>query len=326
MTAPPETDEFSLIARHFAPLASDAGALGLTDDAAVIDIPEGHQLVATKDAMVEGVHYLPDTAPGDIARKLLRVNLSDLAAMGAAPVGVLLACAFPKATRDEWIAEFAAGLGADLSEFNTGLLGGDTVSTGGLAVFSLTALGTVPKGEALTRGGAHPGDLVYVSGTLGDAAAGLGVLTKDLAGIEGADALAARHRHPIPRLALGQALRGIAGAAIDVSDGLMADAGHIADVSGVAIEIMAHKVPVSEPLAALIADDQALIALALAGGDDYELLFTAPAGRAEAVAAATKAAGIAVSEIGTVLAGKGITARDRDGAPVEIASPGWRHF
>lgn len=314
-------DEFSLIAKYFAPLAGP-GALGLKDDAAVLDIPDGHQVVATKDAIVAGIHYLPDTAPGDIARKLLRVNLSDLAAMGAQPLGVLLACAFPKDAGEDWIAAFAMGLGKDLEFFGTGVLGGDTVSTDGPPVFSLTALGSVPHGMALTRSGAQAGDLVFASGTLGDAAAGLAVLKREITGLDGSDDLIARHQRPEPQLALGQALRGVATAAIDVSDGLVADAGHIADVSDVGIEIDAHKLPLSGPVAELIAGDADMIALPLAGGDDYELLFTAPETARDALAALDTS----VIEIGRVGTGEGVRVLDRDGKIVDVPSGGWRHF
>lgn len=323
-------DEFSLIARHFAPLATAAGALSLTDDAAVLDIPDGHQLVATKDAMVEGVHYLSETAPADIARKLLRVNLSDLAAMGAAPLGVLLACAFPKDIQEDWIAAFAGGLGKDLAEFETALLGGDTVAlpedSDCPAVFSLTALGTVPAGTALTRGGAAAGDLVFVSGTLGDAAAGLMVLKGDLQGGGSGDDLATRHLLPEPRLALAVALRGVASAAIDVSDGLVADAGHIADVSKVTVEIEADQLPMSGALTGLALADRELLDMALTGGDDYELLFSAPADKLAAVMAAAESSGVPVTEIGRVSEGTSVIVRDSHGQALEIARSGWRHF
>ena len=200
--------EFALIARHFRPLAGE-GALDLGDDAALLTPPAGQQLVLAADALVAGVHFLPDDPPGMIARKLLRVNLSDLAAMGAAPLGYLMTTAFTRGTADSWIADFVAGLAEDQQRFGISVLGGDTVATPGPACFSLTIIGVVPPGQALHRRGAKIGDEIWVSGSIGDGALGLRVLQGKLA----ADAeghLARRYRLPEPRLALGQALRGVA--------------------------------------------------------------------------------------------------------------------
>ena len=222
--------EFALIARHFRPLAGD-GALDLGDDAALLTPPAGQQLVLAADALVEGVHFLPDDPPGMIARKLLRVNLSDLAAMGAAPLGYLMTTAFTRGTPDSWIADFVSGLAEDQQRYGIAVLGGDTVATPGPACFSLTIIGTVPPGQALHRRGARIGDEVWVSGSIGDGALGLRVLQGKLA----ADAeghLARRYRLPEPRLALGQALRGVARAAMDVSDGLVQDLGHLCRAAG----------------------------------------------------------------------------------------------
>ena len=274
--------EFEFIARRLRPLATTPGALALTDDAALLDPAAGRQLVLTKDAMVAGVHFLPDDPPGQIAQKLLRVNLSDLAAMGAAPLGYLLALARPKEISDAWLDEFCAGLAADNAAFGIALLGGDTVSTPGPLTLSLTAIGEVPTGSALLRSGAGPGDDVWVSGTLGDAALGLKVLQGALDVTEPARTfLIERYRLPQPRLALGQALRGIASAAIDVSDGLVADLGHILETSGVGAALHADALPLSEAARDLPGARDA----ALAGGDDYELLFTAPSKRRAEIAA-----------------------------------------
>jgi thiamine-monophosphate kinase len=230
--------EFEFIARHLRPLATARGALALTDDAALLEPAPGRQLVLAKDAMVAGVHFFAADPPGQIAQKLLRVNLSDLAAMGAAPLGYLLALARPKEITDAWLAEFCAGLAADNAAFEVPLLGGDTVSTPGPLTLSLTAIGELPRGTALLRAGARAGDDVWVSGTLGDAALGLKVLQGALPAAEPARAfLIERYRLPQPRLALGEALRGIASAAIDISDGLVADLGHILEVSGVGAEL-----------------------------------------------------------------------------------------
>ncbi|MGH6900683.1 MAG: thiamine-phosphate kinase, partial [Geminicoccaceae bacterium] len=238
--------EFAFIARRLRPLATAEGALGLADDAALLDPAPGRQLVLAKDAMVAGVHFLGDDPPAQIARKLLRVNLSDLAAMGAAPLGYLLALARSKEIADVWLGEFCAGLAADNAEFAIPLLGGDTVATPGPLTLSLTALGEVPKGAALLRGGARPGDDIWVSGTLGDAALGLEALQGklDVTG-EARAYLIERYRLPRPRLALGQALRGTASAAIDISDGLIADLGHVLEVSEVGAELHADALPLS---------------------------------------------------------------------------------
>ncbi|MBX6376419.1 MAG: thiamine-phosphate kinase, partial [Acetobacteraceae bacterium] len=203
MSLPPE---FALIARHFRPLAGP-GALDLQDDAALLDPPAGRQLVLAADAMVEGVHYLATDPPEMVGRKLLRVNLSDLAAMGAEPLGYLMTTTLPRGVEDSWIARFVAGLAEDQRAFGIALLGGDTTATPGPACLSLTIIGTVPPGAALPRAGAQPGDGVWVSGTLGDGALGLRVLRGELPG-DAEGHLARRYRLPEPRLALGQALRG----------------------------------------------------------------------------------------------------------------------
>jgi thiamine-monophosphate kinase len=314
--------EFALIARHFRPLAGP-GALGLTDDAAVLDPPAGRQLVLAADAMVAGVHFLPDDPPGMIARKLLRVNLSDLAAMGAAPLGYLMTCSFAQGTTDAWIAAFVAGLAEDQEAFGITLLGGDTVVTPGPASFSLTILGTVAPGQALLRKGARPGDDLWVSGTIGDGALGLLALTGRLP----ADAaLADRYRLPQPRLALGQALSGIARAAMDVSDGLAQDLGHLARAAGCAAELHAGQVPLSEPARKALAADPALLARIIGGGDDYELLFAADPADAPRVRAAAEGAGTAVTRIGRFLEGEGVLVLDAAGRPVSLPSAGWSHF
>jgi thiamine-monophosphate kinase len=273
----PLPGEFSLIARHFKRLAGP-GSLDLSDDAAVFDPPPGRQLVAAADAVVAGVHFLPDDPADTVGRKLLRVNLSDLAAMGAAPLGYLLTVALPRGTPEAWTAAFVDGLEADNQTFNVHALGGDTVSTPGPATLSLTALGAVAPGAALLRGGARPGDRLWVSGTLGDGALGLRVLRGEVAP-DAAGHLARRYRLPEPRLALGVALSGVATAAMDVSDGLAQDLGHICRASGCGAVVEAAALPLSDAARAAVAADPALLSLALSGGDDYELLFAAPPGR-----------------------------------------------
>jgi thiamine-monophosphate kinase len=316
--------EFALIARHFRPLAGE-GALDLGDDAALLTPPAGQQLVLAADALVAGVHFLPDDPPGMIARKLLRVNLSDLAAMGAAPLGYLMTTAFTRGTADSWIAAFVAGLAEDQERFGIAVLGGDTVATPGPACFSLTIIGVVPPGQALHRRGARTGDDIWVSGSIGDGALGLRVLQGKLA----ADAeghLARRYRLPEPRLALGQALRGVARAAMDVSDGLVQDLGHLCRAAGCGAEVIADAVPLSAAASAALAGDAALLPLILTGGDDYELLFAAAPEDADAVRAAGEKAGVPVARLGRFIAGEGVVVRDASGAALSLPQGGWSHF
>jgi thiamine-monophosphate kinase len=314
--------EFEFIARRLRPLAT-AGALDLTDDAALLDPTPGHQLVLTKDAMVAGVHFLEDDPPDKIAQKLLRVNLSDLAAMGALPLGYLLALARAKEISADWLAAFCAGLAADNAEFSVGLLGGDTVATPGPLTLSLTAIGEVPAGSALLRRGARPGDDVWVSGTLGDGALGLRVLQGELEVAKDARAyLIERYRLPLPRLALGQALRGIASAAIDVSDGVVADLGHILETSGVGAELHAAALPLSPAARDLPGARDA----ALSGGDDYELLFTAPPERRAEIQALARRLDLPLTRIGAIHVEPGLQVLDEAERELTILKAGWQHF
>ena len=323
--------EFELIARYFAPLAEAApGAQGLLNDAAVFDPARADSLVLTLDTMVEGVHFLAADPPGLIGRKLLRVNLSDLAAMGARPRGYLLATAFPKDLDEAWIAAFAAGLAEDQAVFGIALYGGDTVSTPGPLTLSLTAFGEVPQGRALSRAGARAGDLVYVSGTIGDGALGLRVLRGEYPALTAAEraALAARYQLPEPRLALGEALaaQGLASAAIDVSDGLVADLAHITQASGVAAEVEAGSVPLSPAARAALSSDPALLPGLLSGGDDYELLFSAAPERAGELADLAQALDLPLAPIGRLLAGSGVRVLYQKGREMDLSETGWRHF
>ncbi len=337
MTAPiPEgpLGEFGRIAHFLRPLAAGCpGALDLTDDAALLEVPAGHELVVTTDAMVAGIHFLPDDPPDDIAAKLLRVNLSDLAAMGAAPLGYSLVLSLPRTLGCDWLARFADGLAADQRRYGIPLIGGDSVSTPGPITLSVTALGLVPRGQALTRrmhGPRH--QLVFVTGTIGDAAIGLKLVLGDLAPTELADcdaaALVARLRRPEPRLALGAALRGIATAAIDISDGLVADLGHIALASGGTARLISARVPVSEPVRSLLARRPEIMASLVTGGDDYELAFTAPAEARPALAALAARTGVAITEIGTLEPGSAgrIDVLDGRGELLPLATRGWNHF
>ncbi len=302
--------EFALIARHFRPLAGP-GALDLQDDAAVLVPPPGRELVLTCDAMVGGVHFLPDDPPDLVGRKLLRVNLSDLAAKGAKPIGYLMTVAAPRDTPDAWYAAFASGLLRDQQEYGVTLLGGDTTSTPGPTSLSLTILGHVAPGQAVHRAGARAGDGIWVTGTIGDGALGLAVARGRL--VDPTGFLLSRYRLPQPRV--GLAIAGVATAGMDVSDGLVQDLGHMCRASNLTADIDAALVPLSEPARA--AGPEWLPAC-LTGGDDYELLLAIPPGRE---------AGIPVTRIGTFRAGPPeVIVRGLDGKPMNFARGGWSHF
>ena len=308
-------DEFADIARLFRPLTGGAaGAFDLLDDAAVIASRPGFDLVVTKDAIVEGVHFLAGERPDLIGRKLLRVNLSDLAAKAAEPFACFLAVAWTPAFGAAERAAFAQGLGEDLRLYGVALMGGDTVSSPGPLMLSLTAMGWVPAGAMIPRGGAKIGDVVAVSGTIGDGALGLAAVRGELDDPDGY--LARRYQLPTPRLDLRAALRRVATAAADVSDGLVADAGHIGAASGRQIRLDLERVPLSPAAIAWLAEQPdrtaALVRLAT-GGDDYEVVATFPGAPPE---------GFTV--IGDVVAGAGVTVMAA-GMPVAIGRSGWRH-
>ena len=321
--------EFDLIARFFEPLSRAApGAFALGNDGALLTPPDGASLVVTKDLMVAGVHYPEGEEPAILARRLLRVNLSDLAAMGATATAYALGLALPEGTDDRWVEAFAAGLARDQEAFGVALIGGDTVATGGPAVLSLTAFGTVEGDACLTRSGAGAGDDIYVSGTIGDAALGLRAVQDGLAALPPEDraALAGRFRLPEPRLALGTALVGLATCAIDVSDGLVADLGHISERSGVAARTAAEDVPLSEPARRALAGGEVEIADLVTGGDDYELLFCAPPSARGDIDALGSRLDLALTRIGVIEPGQGVTVVDADGQPLALARAGYRHF
>ncbi|MCC7273852.1 MAG: thiamine-phosphate kinase [Alphaproteobacteria bacterium] len=325
--APPALDEFQRIARFYAPLAAGApGAAGLKDDAAVVTPTPGHEIVVTADALIEGVHFRSEDPPDLVARKMLRVNLSDLAAKGARPFGYLMTTALPVRCGDDWVERFAAGLARDQAEYGVSLLGGDSVATPGPIALSVTALGELPAGTAVRRGGARPGDAVLVTGTIGDGALGLLALGGALPALDAAacDRLADRYLLPQPRTRTGPALRGIARAMMDVSDGLVADLGHIAETSGVGAVIERDRVPLSPAARAAVVADPACWEAVLGGGDDYELLLTAAPDdpRLDAV----RALGVPVTAIGRVVAGAGVAVLDAAGRPVPIARTGYRHL
>jgi thiamine-monophosphate kinase len=310
--------EFALIARHFAPLAGP-GALGLTDDAAVLSPPAGKELVLAADAMVAGVHFLPDDPPGLVGKKLLRTNLSDLAAMGASPIGYLMTVSAPRGTPDSWFAGFSAGLAQDQHEFGIFLLGGDTTSTPGPITLSLTILGTVDPGQAVRRAGAKPGDGLWVSGTIGDGALGLLAAQGKLPDPTGF--LADRYRVPRPRMNIAR--QTIVSAAMDISDGLVQDVGHLCRASGCAAEIMAVDVPRSP---AALGCGETYLPLCLTGGDDYELALAVPAEREAALVAHASAQGVVVTRIGRFCDGAGVRVLSADGTPLALPRGGWSHF
>lgn len=321
--------EFELIAKYFAPLAkSEPGALGLKDDAAYLRPSPGCDLVVTTDAVVAGVHFFPDDPPETVAQKALRVNLSDLAAKGATPRGYLLALSLPGDIGEGWLAAFAKGLRGDQSKFGITLLGGDTTATPGALTINITALGEVARGKMLTRGGAEDGDDVWLSGTIGDAAFGLRLLKGEDIALTKAhrEFLAARYRVPEPRSALGPVLVGLAHACIDVSDGLVADLGHISAASRLGIEIAVRRVPLSAAAKAAV-ERGADVASLLTGGDDYELAFTAPTTARARLVPLASAAKVPITRIGTVSAVRGgVAVLDAGGKALRLGRPGYTHF
>jgi len=319
--------EFEFIARLLRPLALGVpGAEGLGDDTAHLSPPTGHEVVVTTDALVCGVHFLAHHPPDLIARKALRVNVSDLAAAGARPWTYQLALALSEDISDAWLAAFCDGLAFDQREYGIDLTGGDTVSTPGPLTIVVTALGLVPTGQSLRRAGAQAGDAVFVSGTIGDGALGLRASKGELEGAGGGDVatLAARYLLPQPRSQLGPRLRGVATASMDVSDGLVGDLAHICARSKVRAVIDAERVPLSDAAGRAIARDASLLETAMTGGDDYELLFTAPSSRREAIAALAKEANVPVTEIGRIEAGEGGEVL-KAGSKLTIERASYRH-
>lgn len=318
--------EFERIAAYFAPLASGyPNAYGLLDDAAVITPGAGEGFVVTTDTIVEGIHFLGREPADMIARKLLRVSLSDLAAMGARPEAYTLNVALPRSVSDDWLAAFAAGLRADQEAFGIHLVGGDSVATEGVKTLTATLFGTADPAAVLRRSGAGPDQSIYVSGTIGDGALGLRVAQGrlELPDAAAAAALVDRYHLPRPRTALGLGLRGLATAATDISDGLLADLGHIVDVSGVGAVIELARVPLSPGARLAVERDAALMETAVTGGDDYELVFTG----ADDAAVARLAAELEVplTRIGATTAAPGVRVLDADGGSVAYAAAGFRH-
>ncbi len=324
--------EDRLIERFFRPLARDPAALGLVDDAAVITPPAGADLVLTTDGVIEGVHFFPDDLADAVARKALRANLSDLAAKGAQPLGFLLSLALPAKADEKWLASFAKGLGADAETYRCPLLGGDTDHTPGLLSVSISAFGTLPHGTMVKRSGARAGDRIVVTGTIGDAALGLAVRRVPAhatrAGLSPQESahLQGRYLLPEPRVALARALRAHASAAIDISDGLAGDLMKLAAASGVSALVEAKRLPLSLAAQKMVATEPALFETVLTGGDDYEILAAVSPAALSALQTAAKAAGIALSEIGTVGAGADVEILGPDNRPIELSHPSFSHF
>ncbi len=320
--------EFELIAKYFAPLAKgEPGALGLTDDAAYVGPRGGQDLVVTADATIAGVHFLAEDPPDTVAQKALRVNVSDLVAKGASPRGYLLTLVLPSDIGDAWIKAFASGLKRDQVRFGLTLIGGDTTATPGPLTIGITAFGEVAQGRMLTRGGAKVGDDVWVTGTIGDAALGLRVLKGDALKLSEAHrrALVARYRVPEPRIAIGRRLPEFAHASIDVSDGLIADLGHICELSKVGMEIAVRDVPLSAAAKAAVGQGCDVADL-LSGGDDYELAFAVPPAARAKLLALTAETKVRLSRIGVVVKGRGVTALDAAGKPIRFERAGYTHF
>lgn len=322
-----ELDERAIIETVFRPLAGE-GAFEFRDDAALLTIPAGFDLVVTTDMIAETVHFLPGDPPGTIAQKALRVNLSDLAAKGARPLAFTLAAGF--ATADEtWLRDFAAGLAADCRAYGIALIGGDTIASRGGAVFSVTAMGLVAKGGMVHRAGGRAGDTLYVSGAIGGAAAGLALLQRragpwDRLAAEDSDALVMRYRVPEPRVGLAPAVAQFAAAAMDVSDGLVGDCDRLAEASGCGATIEAGRVPLPASLSASHGEPKTLSAL-LTGGDDYEILAAIPPDREARFRAAAEAAGIPVTAIGLLVEATGPTRVTLNGAPMTLGRRSFVH-
>lgn len=332
-TSGPQSGEDRLIARYFRPLAVYPGALALMDDAAVLSPPPGCDVVVTTDALVAGVHFFVDDPPDLIARKALRVNLSDLAAKGAKPEGYLLSLALPDAAADEWLAAFARGLGEDGAAFGCALLGGDSVGTPGPLTISITAIGMLPIGTMVRRSTARAGDRIVVTGTIGDAALGLALRGGPELGRRWQldrrqeEHLRERYLLPRPRNVIAEALRQHASAAMDVSDGLLGDLGKLCAASGLTAEIEAARVPLSDAARQALSVDPGLIETALSGGDDYEVVATVAPGSVIAMIDAAKEAGVALAEIGHVAAGSApVRVLDPSGKPLLFKRTSFSHF
>jgi thiamine-monophosphate kinase len=328
----PSEDE--LIATYFVPLAGP-GAFGLRDDAAIVAQKPGHDIVATKDMSIAGVHFFTDDPPGAVARKALRINLSDLAAKGAEPSGFLLGLALPEDWTVHWLAGFAQGLGEDAAAYKCPLLGGDTVKSPRPLIVSVTAFGTVPAQKMILRAGVAAGDRIYVTGTIGDAALGL-KFRLDVAQdakwtrcVNQVDAayLAGRTLLPRPRLGLREALRAHAHSAIDISDGFAGDLAKMLRLTGMTAEVRTADVPLSDAARKILHEAPFLLETILTGGDDYEILCAVPPSQSAAFEARADAARILVHPVATARPGAAPPVfKDPEGRSLVFARPSFRHF
>jgi len=320
-------DELSIIDRYFRPLAGE-GAFRLTDDAALLKTPPGFELVVTTDMIARGVHFLPADPPAAVARKALRVNLSDLAAKGAKPLAYTLGLGLGVEAGEAWLADFAAGLASDQEIYGISLLGGDTISVGAGSVISITAFGLVPEGRMVHRFGGGPSDALYVSGAIGAAAAGLALLKNEPGAWDGLpaeqrEALVARYRLPEPRTSLAPALVEFASAAMDISDGLVGDCDKLCAASGCSATIEAGRVPLPAGLGGI---DDALLARMLTAGDDYEILAAVPIRNEARFMNAAREAGVSVARIGSLRAGSDLTEVLLEGRPLPLARRAYAHL
>lgn len=323
-----ELSEFALISGLFAPLATGAEALGLTDDGAVIPPRQGQDMVVTTDALVAGVHFRPQDSAATAAARSLNTNLSDLAAMGADAFCYSLALALPGDWTVDWATEFTDRLGELQRQFGVFLLGGDTVGTPGPLTIGITAMGFVPSGQALRRNGAASGDIIWVSGTIGDAALGLALLSEEMSceDKESRSYLISRFETPTPRLDLGRSLRGLAHSAIDISDGLLADLAHITDSSSAGADINLDRIPLSPAAQTIARDNPAILLSVLSGGDDYELLFTAPDAQTREILTRADSSKTPVTDIGRVTDSNVVRVLDSTKSPIEVGNTGFQHF
>ena len=321
-------DEFSLIEKYFAPIAGK-GAFALKDDAALFSPGEGMECVITQDAVAEGVHFFPEDPPEMVAAKALRVNLSDLAAKGARPSRFSVALGLSEDWSEEWVAGFARGLSHDAKVYEVELTGGDTFMTGGGTVISITALGEVKSGNYTARFGASPGDLVYVTGTIGDAALGLAVRSGrlEISSRENHSYLEDRYLLPQPRCALAEAIGKFASASIDVSDGFAADFGKLCQASQLVCSLPVSRIPLSDAAADAVSVDPALIQTILGGGDDYEIIVAVPPENRDSFENAANKQDFQTTAIGELMAGKtGLLITDENDEPLLIENAGYSHL
>jgi thiamine-monophosphate kinase len=319
--------EFERIEKFFTPLATHAGALGLKDDAALLSPSAGCEFVITTDAITEGVHFVGNESPASIAKKLLRTNLSDLAAKGAKPIGYQLSVMLPSKISDDWLHGFTSGLKEDQERFGVSLLGGDSTLSKGFIALCITAIGEAAKGTALLRSGALPDEMIVVSGSLAESTAGLKLLSSDSDAISAVEKayLTERYRIPNPRVSLGPLLKGIASSAMDISDGLMQDLTHLCRASLLGAKINFDHVPLSPATKKLYMSGFLTMEDIVAGGDDYELLFTIPASRADQLPALSKQSGVPLTVIGKTHAEKAVYL-DHKGKVIHLTHQGYQHF